>query len=332
VLLCFFVLAFVSYASAQCDSDCTGATDISCLYCPDACGTCASEGVITQCRLAGDVHLGLDDEPFANSNAVLDVLQQKSVNASFFIIGMNVAGNEGIIQRMLNEGHYVGDHSWTHSHFNTWNTSQLDMFASTELLATRQAIQTAAERNPPPAVDHYRPPYGELNNQVLQRVKDSGFVPIMWNMDLNDWMENATIISSLLSSTLTSSPASSSSFIMLYHAAAATSLGMLPQVIDSIRSAGYRFVSAQDCYLPPPTAASTGMAPSSSGSSGSGVGSTGTSQTVGNSTAAGGQSTGTSAGSSTGARSHAVSMYKYTQASAVLSLLVGFALALITIL
>ena len=173
VLLCLLVALGMSPAvfaqegptgPAFCTA-CDGPGAISCQYCPAQCGICSSVGVIDHCHQAGVAHIIFDDGPLATTPAVLDILKAKNVKASFWLIGSIITGREYSLQRMHNEGHFIGSHSFTHKHMNSETNESLRM----ELDQTAQAINAATSGAVTPT--HYCPPYGELNTRVLNVLK-----------------------------------------------------------------------------------------------------------------------------------------------------------------
>lgn len=85
---------------------------------------------------------------------ILDLLYDAQAHATFFVLGCKVAGNEALLRRMVDEGHEVGNHGWSHQHLPTLTTEQLE----TDLRTTSQAIHAAIDEWP----SLWRAPYLDL--------------------------------------------------------------------------------------------------------------------------------------------------------------------------
>ena len=120
------------------------------------------------------VALTFDDGPDARSTpALLDLLREAKVAATFFCIGKKVAANPELAARILREGHLLENHSYSHSHFtNFFTVAQLH----TELAQTQSAIQTVAGVAP----KYFRPPMGLSNPHIFRAARALGLQVIGW--------------------------------------------------------------------------------------------------------------------------------------------------------
>jgi len=131
------------------------------------------------CAVRACLALTCDDGPSAAvTPQILDVLNRHHVHATFFIVGVNVPGNESLLRRMYQDGHEIGNHSWSHPDFTTLTLDQLDM-----QIQRTQAVVVAAGV---PAPTLFRPPYGAVNSVVRNRVP---LTFAMWNVDPEDWRQ-----------------------------------------------------------------------------------------------------------------------------------------------
>jgi peptidoglycan/xylan/chitin deacetylase (PgdA/CDA1 family) len=103
-------------------------------------------------------------------------LAKHQVRATFFVLGVQVAGHEQILQRMHRDGHEIGNHSWNHKDFSTLTPEEVEA----QVLMTQQAIASAGV--PVPKV--LRPPYGAVNDMV---VAHNYLSIVRWNVDPQDW-------------------------------------------------------------------------------------------------------------------------------------------------
>jgi peptidoglycan/xylan/chitin deacetylase (PgdA/CDA1 family) len=114
------------------------------------------------------VYITFDDGPVNEvTPLVLDMLKHYHVKASFFCIGKNVAANPHVYQRIIAEGHAIGNHSY--SHLKGWNTSRSDYL---------QDVQRCAD-----LVESrlFRPPYGKMTPAQFLRLRKDYSI-IMWDV------------------------------------------------------------------------------------------------------------------------------------------------------
>jgi peptidoglycan-N-acetylglucosamine deacetylase len=134
------------------------------------------------------VYLTFDDGPIPEvTEFVLDILQQHQVKAHFFCIGKNVIENPDIYQRILQDGHVVGNH--TMNHLNGWKTK------TDEYIANVNEASTHIHSN------LFRPPYGRIKKSQIQKLqknqhtavgnnivfRNSYFKLIMWDVLSGDF-------------------------------------------------------------------------------------------------------------------------------------------------
>ena len=122
-----------------------------------------------------DVALTFDDGPTEYTPQVLDLLKEFNRKATFFLIGRQVEKYPGLVQRMLAEGHTVGNHTWSHAR-NTGFLNAGEMEA--EIRACDRAIQAVTARK----VKFYRPPFGVTNPSVKKAVQKTGHNVMGWSV------------------------------------------------------------------------------------------------------------------------------------------------------
>ncbi len=89
--------------------------------------------------------MSIDDGPDGRwTPQILDLLYDAGAHATFFVLGAHIGGNEPLLQRMVDEGHEVGNHGWSHQHLPTLTTEQLE----TDLRTTSQAIHGVLDEWP----------------------------------------------------------------------------------------------------------------------------------------------------------------------------------------
>lgn len=179
------------------------------------------------------VALTFDDGPDrVETNAVLDVLERYGVPATFFLLGSNIPGHNDVIARLVAEGHVVANHSTTHPDFRTLTEEQL----RNELLTVENAVYDVTGLR----TALMRPPYGFVNDDVLRQISNLGYRAIQWSADTKDWRDKD--IDQVLINTM---PNIRDGSIILMHDYLTQSVTkeVLPEIIHSLRSQGYSFVT-----------------------------------------------------------------------------------------
>ncbi len=122
------------------------------------------------------VALTFDDGPDAEQTAkVLDVLSEFNVKACFFCIGKNIKGNELLIERMINEGHLIGNHSYNH---NFSFTLQSVKRVQSDLQKCEETIKETGNIK----VHLFRPPFGVTNPLIARASKQMNYINIGWSI------------------------------------------------------------------------------------------------------------------------------------------------------
>lgn len=126
------------------------------------------------------VALTFDDGPHPiYTPMVLDILKQRKVRATFFVIGSQAKRYPHLVQRIVDEGHVIANHSWQHPDLTRRSPEEVQR----ELAETNATIAKATGRLP----TLMRPPYGSLNPQVQGQLEEMGFKAILWSVDTRDW-------------------------------------------------------------------------------------------------------------------------------------------------
>lgn len=125
------------------------------------------------------------DAGFENGNtpAILDALKKHQVSATFFVVGNYLETSPELVQRMANEGHTVGNHSYHHPDM-TKKTSE-EFTEEIKLLEKKYQEITGKE-----LTKFYRPPQGKYNAATLAQAKELGYQTFFWSLAYVDWLEN----------------------------------------------------------------------------------------------------------------------------------------------
>ena len=184
-------------------------------------------------RVSGPyIALTFDDGPDPEvTPRVLDILKARGIHATFFVEGQHVQQYPAIIQREHAEGHEIGNHTWDHP-----NLAQLPEDAvRAELNRTRDAL-TAVLGQPPRLM---RPPYGSLTPaQETWIHADLSYTIILWDVNSHDWRHNgaAAVEQQILARAHRGG-------IILDHDVQPDAVAAMPDTLDKLLAAGYRFVT-----------------------------------------------------------------------------------------
>lgn len=129
------------------------------------------------------IALTFDDGPDPiETCAILDLLKRYEARSTFFVIGKRVAQFPDVVQRVINEGHEVANHTYSHDFFHLPASKRL---VRDEIERTEQAIMKATGKR----TFLFRPPGGIYDETIIQVSNEMGLVPIMWSwhQDTEDW-------------------------------------------------------------------------------------------------------------------------------------------------
>lgn len=136
------------------------------------------------------IRLTFDDGPGPSTTALLDVLRDAGRQATFFVLGRHAAARCDVLVRMLDEGHAIGNHTWSHARDGELTDASL----AEEIAATDALIHGvyAATGRKPPAVVPLRLPYGAQDGDTRLRVLARlGREHVGWTALFEDWLQPA---------------------------------------------------------------------------------------------------------------------------------------------
>jgi len=180
------------------------------------------------------VALTFDDGPHGTYTAeLLDGLKQRGVVASFFVLGEHIEGNEELVLRMKEEGHLIGNHTFSHVKLDTLN----DEAACSEVRRTCEAI----ERITGEPVEYIRPPYGAYNEELECIIN---LDKVLWTVDPQDWntADADAVVRHVVNNVKDGD-------IILLHDIYPSSVAAALRIVDELKARGYIFVTVDDIVI-----------------------------------------------------------------------------------
>lgn len=124
--------------------------------------------------------LTFDDGPDpVYTNKILDVLADYNVKATFFVVGEAAQQFPSLLERMVNDGHSIGNHTYSHRH--PWLISSAS--AEHEVMQANTIINNITGAVP----RWFRPPFGRLRTAMLKQVHAEGMATVLWSRSMIDW-------------------------------------------------------------------------------------------------------------------------------------------------
>jgi len=180
------------------------------------------------------VAITFDDGPRRSTTVrLLDGLKELNVKASFFVTGKNIIGNEDIIKRMYDEGHLIGNHTYSHVELSEVSHDK----AIQEIEYTNNLIYDITGYMP----KYIRPPFGSYSDKLQLEIN---MTPVMWSVDPNDW--NTTYVEGVVNSVLKKVK---SGDIILLHDFYDSSVTAALEIIAQLKARGYVFVTVDQIML-----------------------------------------------------------------------------------
>lgn len=177
------------------------------------------------------IALTFDDGPHPYyTEQLLDGLKERGVHATFFVTGEHASLHPDIIKRMQEEGHLIGNHTYSHVQLTRGNREQF----KEELIKTNEIIKEITGEE----VEFVRPPYGSWDKSFE---KELNMFPVLWTVDPLDWsLKNVSSITKKIMSK------AGENDIILMHDYYDTSVTAALEAIDGLMEQGYTFVTVDE--------------------------------------------------------------------------------------
>ena len=173
-----------------------------------------------------------------NTPAILDALKKHNCPATFFVVGNFIADNPKLIQRMISEGHTVGNHTMTHPDMS--KISSVQAFQN-ELSSVEQLYKNITDQDMPKL---YRPPRGIYSTENLTMAKNLGYSTFFWSLAYVDWIQDQQPSKEEAFDKLLSRIHPGA--IVLLHNTSSTNAEILDELLSKWEEMGYRFGSLNE--------------------------------------------------------------------------------------
>ncbi|WP_270276998.1 polysaccharide deacetylase family protein [Enterococcus lactis] len=184
------------------------------------------------------VAISFDDGPGATTTPqLLQILKEKNVHATFFVLGENTAQHPDIVKQTAEAGHEIGNHTYDHQDLATLSAQSI----TEEVTKADTEIKKATGKTP----TFVRPPYGSITSVGASVIQQ----PIIeWSVDSEDWKtRNPDLILQKIQATVYDGA------IILFHDIYPETIRAVPQVIDYLQEQGYRITTVGDLLGRPTT-------------------------------------------------------------------------------
>lgn len=180
------------------------------------------------------------DEGYENgyTGAILDTLKEKEVTAVFFVTMPYVKQNPDLVQRMIDEGHIVGNHTVNHPSMPSVTD---DAKLEDEIIKLHDYVK---ENFGGYEMTYLRPPKGEYSERTVKLSKDLGYKTVLWSSAYDDWDVNKQDRLDYARKMILNYV--HNGCVMLLHAVSKDNTALLGEAIDSLRASGYEFKSLDE--------------------------------------------------------------------------------------
>ncbi len=172
---------------------------------------------------------------------ILDVLKEKKVPATFFVTGHYVKDQPDLLKRMVQEGHIIGNHSYSHPDM----TQISDQKIQDELNRVAQEVAALTGQQ---KMMYLRAPRGIFSERVLALTRELGYINVFWSIAYKDWnikqQKGGDYAYQQVMKQL--HPGA----IILLHAVSKDNATALAKIIDDARKQGFDFRSLDHIVMP----------------------------------------------------------------------------------
>lgn len=170
------------------------------------------------------------------TSSILDTLKSNDIKAAFFITGHYLNTQPELVERMIKEGHIVGNH--------TVNHPSMPSLSEEKLKEEVMKLHTAVYEKFNYEMRYLRPPKGEFSQSTLWQTKQLGYTTVMWSFAYDDWDENKQGREEYGKDKILKNVHNGA--VILLHANSKDNCNILDTVIKEIKNMGYEFKSLDE--------------------------------------------------------------------------------------
>lgn len=168
--------------------------------------------------------------------AILQALAQHNVRSTFFLTGQWIERHPEAARQIVEAGHELGNHSWSHPPFTSLSSEQIrEQLRRTEEIAMRVCGRTTKPL--------FRPPFGDRDERVRQVVAEEGYLTIYWTIDSWDSVKKDITPQEIFQRVMRRVRPGA---IVLMHCGSEATAQALPQLLQALEAQGYRAVTVSE--------------------------------------------------------------------------------------
>lgn len=175
-----------------------------------------------------------DDGPSSEyTMGLLEGLKERNVKATFFVLGKSVEENADILNKMKDDGHLIGNHTFNHVRLTEVGHEEF----VEEIIATNETIYKVTGEYP----NFIRPPFGAWSKELEEELN---MIPVLWTVDPLDWCTED--VDGIVQKVVTKTKENG---IILLHDNYKTSVTAALRIIDLLQAEGYEFVTVEELIM-----------------------------------------------------------------------------------
>jgi len=129
------------------------------------------------------IYLTFDDGPHPEvTQNILELLDKYNIKATFFLIGKNIEAHPGVVQQLVENGHIIGNHTYSHTAFD-----KLSRYEKNNEIEKCSSLISEYQHS---EIKLFRPPCGLLGVEDLLFLFEKKIVPVLWNIDSMDYKKS----------------------------------------------------------------------------------------------------------------------------------------------
>lgn len=192
-------------------------------------------------------YLTFDDGPSKNTEEVLNILKAYEIPATFFVNGNQSDFAKSIYQRIVNEGHTIGNHTYSHNYGSIYQSKEHflnDFLKMEQLLIDTVGFAPKIIRYPGGSNNTVSRKYGgkAIMDEIVTEMEQRGYLHTDWNIDSLD-TSKVTQERSVITNAVLDGAKGKNDLVILFHDSPVktTTVEALPQIIEGLKKMGYQF-------------------------------------------------------------------------------------------